>query len=80
MYYYIYVRSLAYELIVANHLHDVNKLKIMLKNEFAMKDLSVDKNFLGIEIQRDGCARKLWCYRKIYVKKVLDSFSIIRRL
>jgi hypothetical protein len=37
-------------LIAANHLHDVNELKILLGKEFDMKDLGAAKRILGMEI------------------------------
>lgn len=33
-------------LIVTNHLHDINKLKIKLGKEFDMKDLDYTKNII----------------------------------
>lgn len=63
-------------LIAANHLHDINELKIVLGNEFDMKDLGITKKILGTEIHRDMSARKLWVSQKSYVKKVLDKFDM----
>lgn len=40
-------------LIAANHLHDVNKLKIKLGKEFDIKNLGAAKKILGMEIHRD---------------------------
>lgn len=39
-------------LIAANHLYNVNELKIMLGNELDMKDLGAAKKILGMEIIR----------------------------
>jgi ATP-binding cassette subfamily B (MDR/TAP) protein 1 len=37
-------------LIAANHLHDVNELKILLGKGFDLKDFGVAKRILGMEI------------------------------
>lgn len=42
-------------LVDANHLHDANELKIMLRKEFDMKYLDVAKKILGMEIIRNVC-------------------------
>jgi hypothetical protein len=63
-------------LIAANHLHDVNELKILLGKEFDMKDLGAAKRILGMEIHRDRGARKLWLSQKSYVEKVLNRFDM----
>ncbi|CAJ2662759.1 unnamed protein product [Trifolium pratense] len=63
-------------LIAANHLHDVNELKILLGKEFDMKDLGAAKRILGMEIHRDKGARKLWLSQKSYVEKVLNRFDM----
>lgn len=63
-------------LIVANHLYDVNELKIMLEKKFDMKDLDVPKKILVMEIHMDTSARKLWISKEIYVKNVLGKFDM----
>lgn len=63
-------------LIAADHLHEVNELKIMWGKDFNMKDLGVAKNILGMEIHKDKNAKKLWLSQKSYVEKILDKFDI----
>lgn len=63
-------------LIVVKNKHEVDLLKSKLNNEFDMKDLGAAKRILGIEIQKDRKAEKLWVSQRRYVKKVLKRFSI----
>lgn len=42
-----------------NRSHDVNELKILLRKEFDMKDLSVVKKILGTYIHKDMSVSKL---------------------
>lgn len=51
--------SCYFMLIDSNHLHDVNELKTKLGKEFYMKDLSVVKKILGMEIHGERGANKL---------------------
>lgn len=61
--------------IVANHLHNVNKLEIMFAKEFDIKGLGIAKKILVMNIYDDTNARKLWLSQKIYVEKVLEKFD-----
>ena len=47
-------------LIAAKSMSEVKKLKILLSIEFDMKDLSVAKNILGMELHRERALGKLW--------------------
>ena len=47
-------------LIAANSIMEVNKLKVLLSREFAMKELGAAKNIFGMEIHRDRDAKRLW--------------------
>jgi len=42
------------------YIHEINKLKTLLNNNFEMKNLEVAKKILGMEIHRDRSARKLY--------------------
>jgi hypothetical protein len=63
-------------LIVAKSIVEVNKLKVLLSEEFDMKDLDAAKKILGMEIHRDRDAKKLRLSQAGYVKKVLERFSM----
>lgn len=52
-------------LIASNHLHDVNKLKIMLGKEFDMKDLCAAKKILDTEIHKDKSDKKICLSKKL---------------
>jgi len=64
-----------YILIVADHLNEITEIKIILGNEFDMKDLCVVKKIFGMDIDKDMSARKLWLSQKIYFENVLDIFT-----
>jgi len=63
-------------LIVARDKSLVNKLKAQLSSEFDMKDLGFAKKILGMEINRDRQAGKLFLSQKKYVLKMLDKFGM----
>ena len=63
-------------LIVAKSMIEVNKLKILLRKEFDMKNLGAAKKILGMEIRKDRDARKLWLSQKGYVEHVLEVFNM----
>lgn len=47
-------------LITVKNMSEVINLKILLSIEFNMKDLSVIKKILGMEIRRDITTSRLW--------------------
>ncbi|KAK3043426.1 hypothetical protein RJ639_002005 [Escallonia herrerae] len=59
------------------NLSHILHLKKLLSREFDMKDLGSAKKILGMEINRDRKAGKLWVTQKNYVKKVLERFSML---
>jgi hypothetical protein len=63
-------------LIAAKSIVEVNKLKVLLNEEFDMKDLGAAKKILRMKICRDRDAKKLWLSQASYVKKVLERFSM----
>lgn len=63
-------------LIAAKHPKDILQLKKLLSKEFDMKDLGAAKKILGMEIQRDRKAGKLWLTQRGYVQKVLERFNM----
>lgn len=58
-------------LIVSNDKSLINKLRYQLSNEFVIKDRSVTKKILGIEIHRDRKANKLNLSQRKYLGKYL---------
>ena len=63
-------------LITEKEISEVNKLKEKLSKEFEMKDLGVAKKILGMEIQRNRKARKLYLSQSKYIEKVLKRFDM----
>lgn len=58
-------------------MNEIGKLKTLLKNEFAMKDLGPGKRILGIDIVRD-IIKKLMCIcQEEYLKKVINKFNMV---
>ena len=58
-------------LIVSNDKSLINKLRYQLSNEFVIKDRSVTKKILGIEIHRDRKDNKLNLSQRKYLGKYL---------
>ena len=58
-------------LIVGRNIFRINNLKKQLNKSFAMKDLGSAKQILGIKIDRDRSAKKLWLSQEKYTEKVL---------
>jgi len=63
-------------LIAARDKSLVNKLKAQLSSEFDMKDLGLDRKILGMEINKNRQAGKLFLSQKKYVLKMLDKFGM----
>ena len=63
-------------LIAAKNMSDVMILKKSLSEEFEMKDLGPAKKILGMEIQRDRKAGKLYLSQRRYIEKVLEKFGM----
>jgi len=63
-------------LIAAREKSLVKKLKAQLSSHFDMKDLGPAKKILGMEINRDCQAGKLFLSQKKYVLKMLDKFGM----
>ena len=53
-----------------------NGLKIKLANSFAMKDLSVAKQILGMRITRNKKNDKLILSQSEYIENVLEGFNM----
>ena len=54
----------------------ISKLKSQLSEEFETKDLGTVKKILGMKIQRDRNADKLYFSQGRYLDKVLDLFNM----
>lgn len=63
-------------LIARVSIHEIDKLKKELLEEFAMKDLGATKQILGMRITRDREILKL--SQEEYVKKKLNRFNMAR--
>ena len=63
-------------LIVGKDVSLINKLKSDLFKSFDMKDLGPTKQMLGMKIERDRKARRLWLSQEAYVEKVLERFGM----
>ncbi|CAL2237091.1 unnamed protein product [Prunus armeniaca] len=54
----------------------IQYLKKMLSKEFDMKDLGAAQKILGMEIQRDRTAGRIWISQAKYIQKVLEKFNM----
>ena len=63
-------------LVAGSNMQDINVLKRKLANSFAMKDLGVAKQILGMRITRDRKNRKLTLSQGEYIEKVLQRFRM----
>ena len=58
-------------LVIGSNMQEINVLKGKMENSFAMKDLGVAKQILGMRITRDMKNHKLTFSRSDYIEKVL---------
>eukprot|EP00253_Pinus_taeda_P029535 PITA_29535 len=63
-------------LIVAHDKNNINRLKKDLGRKFAMKDLGLAQQILGMWIMRDRKKKRLWPSQEKYIKKVLNRFNM----
>ena len=63
-------------LIVGHDAAKIEKHKRELSKSFAMKDLGLAKQILGMKIVRDKKKKKLWLSQERYIEKVLERFNI----
>ena len=63
-------------LIVGQDTIKISKLKSELSKSFAMKDLCLAKQILGIRIVRDRLLGLIWLSQENYIKKVLERFNM----
>ena len=63
-------------LVARYNMQDINVLKRKLAKSFAMKDLGVAKQILGMRITRDMKNRKLKLSQGEYIEKVLQRFRM----
>eukprot|EP00253_Pinus_taeda_P023170 PITA_23170 len=63
-------------LVAGSNMQEINLLKRKLANSFAMKDLGVAKQILGMRITRDRKNRRLTLSQNEYIQKVLKRFSM----
>jgi len=63
-------------LIVGHDKNKINRLKKDLGSKFAMKDLGLAQQILGMQIMRDRKNKRLWLSQEKYIKKVLHRFNM----
>ena len=63
-------------LIVGQDVSNIDNLKREYSKSFAMKDLGLAKQILGMKISRDKKVGKLWLSQEVYVEMVLERFNI----
>jgi hypothetical protein len=63
-------------LLIRPSLTELSKLKIQLHEKFHMKDVSLCKVFLGVQITRDRQMRTIHLSQEAYIEKVLEIFSM----
>ena len=63
-------------LIVGHDKNKINRLKKDLGSKFAMKDLGLGQQMLGMQIMRDRKNKRLWLSQEKYIKKVLDMLNM----
>ena len=63
-------------LIVGQNISRIISLKKQLSKSFAIKDLGLAKQILGIRIIRERDAKKLWLSQEKYIEKVLQRFNM----
>lgn len=61
---------------VGSNMQDINVLKRKLASSFAMKDLGVTKQILGMKITRHMKTHKLTLSQGEYIEKVLGIFNM----
>ena len=63
-------------LIARSSIEEINNLKGQLSKQFAMRDLGVAKQILGMRIIRDKANGTLKLSQSEYIKKILSRFSM----
>ena len=63
-------------LIAGSSIEEINNLKEKLSKQFAMKDLGVAKQILGMRIIRDKANGTLKVSQAEYVKKILSKCNM----
>ena len=63
-------------LVVGSNMQDIHVLKRKLANSFAMKDLGVAKQILGMRITRERKNSNLTLSQGEYIEKVLQRFRM----
>ena len=63
-------------LINCNNKEEIKKVKVMLENEFEMKDIGASSKILGMQILRDKTMGTLFITQKSYIAKILKKFNM----
>lgn len=73
VYLLLYVNDM---LINCNNKEEIKKVKVMLENEFEMKDIGASSKILGMQILRDKTMGTLFITQKSYIANILKRFNI----
>ena len=73
IYWLLYVHDI---LIASSDKGEIDKLKLLLKGIFEMKDLGAASKILDMNIKRDMKKRELWLTQEGYLMKVLEKFCM----
>ncbi|PKI76846.1 hypothetical protein CRG98_002832 [Punica granatum] len=63
-------------LLVGHDMSTIAELKKELSKSFAMKDLGLVNQILGMYISRDRSSEKFWLSQEKYIGKILDRFNM----
>ena len=63
-------------ILIGNDIPMLSAVKVMLRNNFQMKDLGEAQRILGIRIYRDRSKKLLALSQESYIDKVLDRFKM----
>jgi hypothetical protein len=63
-------------LLIGNILDEIKEVKKQLSSKFNMKALGVANFILGMEINKDQAARKLWLNQKKNIETILKCFNM----
>ena len=63
-------------LIAWKSLHEISRMKALLRKEFDIKDLGAARKMLGMEIHRDRESVCLWLTQRGCLEKIVDLFSM----
>jgi hypothetical protein len=63
-------------LLIGNIMNAIKELKKHLSSKLDMKDISVERLIMGMEIKRDRVAINLWLNQKKYIEIIFKRFNM----